>query len=79
MVHIFIFVQKKRTGLKYSFFICTIHFAPYCPVTSGVNSGILEQWDKTMMVGILKQCCLLSSNVPIDFFVNQKDEFISDL
>lgn len=80
-VHIFVFVQKNRLGLKYSFLSVpsTSCLTVSCPVTTVVNSGILEQRDGNMSVVVLKQCCILSGNVPMDFFANQKDEFISDL
>lgn len=57
-VHIFVFVQNNKLGLKYSFLPVpsTPCLIVTCPVTPVVNSGILEQQDGSTGVVILKQC-----------------------
>lgn len=78
-VHILVFVQKSRRVLKY-LFSCVPSTVPYCivyHVKLAVSSGIFGQWDETGYVVLLKQCCILISNLPSGFVFNQKGELPS--
>lgn len=57
-VHIFIFVQKNKLGLKYWFLPVpsTPCLTVSCPVTAAANSGILEQQDGRLGVVLLNRC-----------------------
>lgn len=57
-VHIFVFVQKNKLGLKYWFLPVpsTPCLTVSCPVTAAANSGILEQQDGRLGVVLLNRC-----------------------
>lgn len=79
MVRVLVFVLKNRPALK-CLFSCVPSTVPYCivdHVKPAVNSGVLEQWDETGYVVLLKQCCILISNLPSAFVFSQKDELSS--